>query len=407
MGARTNVRVAIQAWAASQSAAVRDYFSAEGPFWTSGGWLATLLESLGLEIESGGGGKGDKGDKGDPGQQGPAGADGSPGAPGSPGSPGAPGTDGAQGLQGIQGVQGPQGDPGADGTSAVTVHEALTASVHGADSSGKFPSTPALAGAAAATHAHAAADVTGTAVLDNDARLTNARAPTTHSHAAADVTGTAVVTADARLSDSRTPLTHSHAAADITGTAVVTADARLSDARTPTSHGNAQHSSTFVTATEIATHAAVTASVHGSDGAGKFPSTPTLAASIAATEKAAASGVASLGSGTKVVQDPEWYAASTTGATSGAQTVTMNSRVKTITPTGACTFNASGGAVGRTCTFIITTSGTSSYTLTWGTNFRKTGTLATGTTSARFFAVSFVCVDGAIWQEIGRTAVQT
>lgn len=45
-----------------------------------------------------------------------------------------------------------------------------------------------------------------------------------------------VNTNDARLSDARTPVTHSHAAADITGTAVLTSDARLSDARTPTTH---------------------------------------------------------------------------------------------------------------------------------------------------------------------------
>lgn len=98
------------------------------------------------------------------------------------------------------------------------------------------------------THAHAAGDVTGTAVLTNDTRLSDARTPTTHSHAAGDVTGTAVLTNDARLSDARTPTTHTHAAGDITGTAVVTNDARLSDARTPTSHGNAQHTSTFLTA---------------------------------------------------------------------------------------------------------------------------------------------------------------
>lgn len=40
-----------------------------------------------------------------------------------------------------------------------------------------------------------------------------------------------------------------------------------------------------------------------------------------------------------------------------------------------------------------------------GTNFRKAGTLATGTTSARFFSVTFICLDGTIWQEIARTAV--
>jgi hypothetical protein len=96
-----------------------------------------------------------------------------------------------------------------------------------------------------------------------------------------------------------------------------------------------------------------------------------------------------------------------TSATTGTMTVNMTTSIITITPTGACTFNASGGTVGQIVTFAITTSGTTSFTLTFGTNFRKTGTLATGTTSARFFSVSFVCINGTIWQEIARTAAQT
>ncbi len=96
-----------------------------------------------------------------------------------------------------------------------------------------------------------------------------------------------------------------------------------------------------------------------------------------------------------------------TSATTGTMTVNMTTDIITITPTGACTFNASGGRTGRIITFSVTTSGASSFTLTFGTNFRKTGTLATGTTSARFFAVTFRCLDGTIWQEIARTAVQT
>ena len=94
-------------------------------------------------------------------------------------------------------------------------------------------------------------------------------------------------------------------------------------------------------------------------------------------------------------------------ATTGAMTVSMTTDIVTITPTGACTFNASGGTTGRLLTFSITTSGASSFTLTWGTNFRKVGTLATGATTARFFAVTFRCLNGTIWQEIGRTAAQT
>lgn len=96
-----------------------------------------------------------------------------------------------------------------------------------------------------------------------------------------------------------------------------------------------------------------------------------------------------------------------TSATTGTMTVSMTTDIVTITPTGACTFNATGGTTGREVTFSITTTGTTSRTLTWGTNFRKTGTLATGTVAARFFTVTFRCLDGTIWTEVARTAVQT
>lgn len=94
-------------------------------------------------------------------------------------------------------------------------------------------------------------------------------------------------------------------------------------------------------------------------------------------------------------------------ATTGTVALTMGNGVRTCTPTGNITVNASGGAAGDRCSLVFTTSGVSSFTITFGTNMRKTGTLATGTTSARFFTVTFVNVNGTIWQEESRTAVQT
>jgi hypothetical protein len=44
-----------------------------------------------------------------------------------------------------------------------------------------------------------------------------------------------------------------------------------------------------------------------------------------------------------------------------------------------------------------------SRTITFGTNFRSTGTLATGATAARRFIVKFQS-DGQVWSEISRTA---
>lgn len=96
-------------------------------------------------------------------------------------------------------------------------------------------------------------------------------------------------------------------------------------------------------------------------------------------------------------------ASAATSATTGTMTVNMTTEMITITPTNACTFNASGGVAGQRVTFIVTTSGVSSFTLTWGTNYRTVGTLATGTTTAKKFCVSFV-YDGSLWLETGRTA---
>lgn len=99
------------------------------------------------------------------------------------------------------------------------------------------------------------------------------------------------------------------------------------------------------------------------------------------------------------------HTATATAATTGAMTTTVvaASSVFTITPTGDCTFNASGGAAGQRITFVITTSGTTTRNLTWGTNFKSTGVLATGAADAKVFTVSFVCTNGTTWVETSRT----
>jgi hypothetical protein len=52
---------------------------------------------------------------------------------------------------------------------------------------------------------------------------------------------------------------------------------------------------------------------------------------------------------------------------------------------------------------IVTTSGTSSFVLTFSTNFKAAGTLATGTVTAKVFQVSFMC-NGTTAIEQSRTA---
>jgi hypothetical protein len=66
-----------------------------------------------------------------------------------------------------------------------------------------------LAGKAASAHAHSPTDVTGTAVITTDSRLSDARTPTAHSHAESDVTNL--------VSDlaGKAAASHTHGAADV------------------------------------------------------------------------------------------------------------------------------------------------------------------------------------------------
>jgi len=92
-------------------------------------------------------------------------------------------------------------------------------------------------------------------------------------------------------------------------------------------------------------------------------------------------------------------------ASSGTMTIPMLAgTMMSITPSGACTFNATGGYPGVEVVFIFTTSGTTSFTMTFGTNLKSSGTLATGTVSGKKFAVVFRSLpDGVTWMEMSRT----
>ena len=73
-----------------------------------------------------------------------------------------------------------------------------------------------------------------------------------------------------------------------------------------------------------------------------------------------------------------------------------------VTPTATATFTTTVPAAGIKVHLIILTSGATSYTITFGTGFRTTGTLATGTTTARYFVLSFIS-DGTTLTEFSRT----
>lgn len=77
--------------------------------------------------------------------------------------------------------------------------------------------------------------------------------------------------------------------------------------------------------------------------------------------------------------------------TSVRLTVTANRTLTTTVP-----------VAGRTVVVLILTSGVSSFTITFGAGFKPTATLATGTTTARVFAISFIS-DGSVLYETSRT----
>ena len=91
--------------------------------------------------------------------------------------------------------------------------------------------------------------------------------------------------------------------------------------------------------------------------------------------------------------------------TSGTNTVDFSlGQVYTITPTGNVTLNATTVApIGSIVYIVVTTSGTTSYSITFGTNMKDQGNLATGTVDAKVFTVTFVS-DGTNLNEVARTA---
>jgi hypothetical protein len=76
--------------------------------------------------------------------------------------------------------------------------------------------------------------------------------------------------------------------------------------------------------------------------------------------------------------------------------------VARVTPTATASYTTTVPAAGAICVLSILTSGATSYTITFSTGFKSTGTLATGTTTARYFNITFVS-DGTNLIEMSRT----
>lgn len=94
-------------------------------------------------------------------------------------------------------------------------------------------------------------------------------------------------------------------------------------------------------------------------------------------------------------------------ARTGNQTIDASaSSVQLIKPTASLTLSVSGGIAGQQLSLLVEQLNTSSVTLTFGTGFKSTGTLATGTAASRMFVLTFVS-DGTNFYERSRTAAIT
>lgn len=94
------------------------------------------------------------------------------------------------------------------------------------------------------------------------------------------------------------------------------------------------------------------------------------------------------------------YTAHAAGTT--AMALGSNNVVK-VTPNATATYTTSVAPAGAESSVIIVTSGTTSYTITFGTGFLSAGTLATGAVTAKTFVINFVS-DGTTMIETSRTA---
>lgn len=90
-------------------------------------------------------------------------------------------------------------------------------------------------------------------------------------------------------------------------------------------------------------------------------------------------------------------------ASGGSVMNALDGAVFTLTPTANQTITAAVTPAGTQATIIVLTSGTSSYTQTFGTGFKATGTLATGTVDAKYFVLRFIS-NGTLMIETSRTA---
>ncbi len=183
------------------------------------------------------------------------------------------------------------------------------------------------------------------------------------------------------------PETHVHTALEITGTAVVNNDPRLSDPRTPLTHTHPYEPENVNIQDHIASpHAPSNAQANADITKAEIEAK--LIGEISSHTHAGGSG------------QPIGFVILANDTLAQALATNINTR---ITVTAARTLTTTVPAAGVRCSVMVLTSGTTSYTITFGAGFKPAGTLATGTTTNRVFIVNFIS-NGTNLYETGRTA---
>jgi hypothetical protein len=298
---------------------------------------------------------------------------------------------------------------------------ALTTTVAG-KAAASHSHTPAAIGAAASAHSHAESEVT------NLAGDLAGKAPTSHNHDASYATTSHTHTAAAvgAAPAAHTSATDPHGDrtyadgrfTSLIGAAPAALDTLVEIATQLSNDESAASALTTTVAGKAAvvhTHAESDITGLGSDLAGKASTSHNHDAAYAALGHAHTPSQVGLANvdNTSDANKPISTATQTAlnakapvgFATLANGTLAMafatNNTVK-VTPTATGTFTTTVPPAGTQCTLIILTAGVASFTITFGTGFKSTATLATGTTAARVFVVSWIS-DGTNLYETSRT----
>jgi hypothetical protein len=146
--------------------------------------------------------------------------------------------------------------------------------------------------------------------------------------------------------------------------------------------------------------------------ASNLSGTPALPNGTSATTQAKADNSTKLATTayTQLYTQPLY--ATPTALTAGSTvtwTPVLGTNIYTLTPAQAETINMGtvpSGCVGSQVVLIITTSGTTAYTLTFGTNMKSQGTLSTGTTSGKTFILEYLIYSTTAVYEMSRTSAE-